>query len=84
MTAVFNAQTVRMSIKLVPDDAPNANGVWVEVDGPAPPAKVFDWTPVIGQHVVAYSLTRSDKWPQAGTDLQDGGPMHAAFLGGGR
>jgi hypothetical protein len=75
-------KTIRLNVKLVPDNEPNSDGVWVEVDSPVPPAKVFGWTPLAGHHVVAYSLTRNSAWPPAGTDLQDGGPMHAAFLRG--
>jgi hypothetical protein len=69
-------------VKLVPDNDLNADGQWVEMDVPASLFDVFAWTPLPGYHVVAYAVTRSDAWPQAGTDLQDGGPMHAAFLGG--
>jgi hypothetical protein len=72
-------KTVQMRVKLVLDGEPNADGRWVEVDAPAPPFDVFAWTPLPGYHVVAYEIVRPR---DARIDRQDGGPMHAAFLGG--
>lgn len=63
--------TVRMHLKVVRDRLPDEEGFWVSCDVPngADPMKHV-WRE--GWHVVAVRKPG---------DLQDGGPMHAAFLG---
>lgn len=61
---------MRVMLKIVPDNRPNADGRWIEAEIPGD-VKVFRLRPVLGHHVVAVS--RAD-------DPQDGGPMHANTL----
>lgn len=69
--------------KIVPDADPDADGVWVKFDESNHDGDLFtlrlrpDW------HVVTAVLIAVDVEPhQLRADLQDGGPMHAAMLGG--
>lgn len=58
------------SIKLVPDNAPNDDGFWVYAEIPAG-VDIFAVSPIPTHHIVK---------SRARPSLQDGGPMHAAFL----
>jgi hypothetical protein len=61
---------MRVMLKIVPDDKPNADGRWIEAEVPQC-IKVFRLRPVAGHHVVAAAAV---------PDPQDGGPMHANML----
>lgn len=54
-------------LKVVPDDQPNADGVWERHEVPHE-TRVWDFEPRPGHHVVRYQHPRS---------LRDGGPMNA-------
>ena len=67
-----------MEAKIVPDSQPNADGVWKTINIPQAfmgGMKPFSYVPEPGHHIVQVRKPSQ-------SDPQDGGPMHAHFLGG--